>query len=418
MPASQDNKENIFKKIETLIVKPLDRIFSSSVVKALFIIGCFVFLFVYRHYIKSFGVSMGYFTVLITSLGGAWFGARGGLIVGSLAVLEYSLELVIYTHFPNHDLVAKGLYFRYLTYMLSGVMMGYMSDKHQRLEEQLKKLAHYDKLTGCVNFRLTMEFLEREVSRATRLQKPLSLIMIDLDYFKEINDTYGHIVGNEALKIFAGILRKSVRTIDIVGRYGGDEFLIVLPETNPQQARGIMERVREKALNIKIRTIYLRGKDDDGIMLKFSAGIAAIPYSADSMNTVLKVVDKTLYRAKALGRDTIFLERRRWLRIVPPKKLKVEIVGISTEKGTALEVPLINVSARGMLFSCPLDVSDTLMCRLWFSDKKIVSECKVKLIHKKKVKDNEFLVGVFFPMVPLQVKDRLEQVLQEDAIGI
>lgn len=418
MPVLQDKKENKYKRIETLIIQPLEMFFSSAVVKVLFLASCFAFLFVYRYYIKTFGVSMGYFTVLITSLGGAWFGARGGFIVGAFAILEYSLELAIYTHYPDHDLVVKGIYFRYITYMMSGIMMGYMADKHKQLEEQLKRLAHYDKLTGCVNFRLTMEFLEREVSRATRLQKPLTAIMIDLDYFKEINDTYGHIVGNEALKIFASILKKSVRTIDIVGRYGGDEFLIVLPETNPQQARGIMERVREKALNIKVRTIYLRGKDDDGIMLKFSAGIAAIPYNANSMNTLLKVVDKTLYHAKALGRDTIFLERRRWLRIAPPKRLKVELVGIPTEKGNALEIPLINVSARGMLFSCPQDVSETLMCRLWFSDKKIVSECKAKLIHKKKIKENEFLVGVFFPMVPLQVKDRLEQILQEEAIGI
>ena len=87
-------------------------------------------------------------------------------------------------------------------------------------------LAQYDELTGCLNFRWTMELLEKELFRCFRYHKTLTLMLIDLDHFKNINDTHGHLIGNKVLQLFAGTLAKNLRTVDIVGRYSGEEFLV------------------------------------------------------------------------------------------------------------------------------------------------------------------------------------------------
>jgi diguanylate cyclase (GGDEF)-like protein/PAS domain S-box-containing protein len=163
--------------------------------------------------------------------------------------------------------------------------------ERKELEEKLRDLASHDELTGCLNFRAIMEILENEVVRSRRYQKTFSVIMIDIDRFKRINDEYGHLAGNDALVAFAGVLKDSVRSIDSVGRYGGEEFLIVLPEADPQHALVVLERVRHNLEQVKDFT------------LKFSAGIAVFPHNAKDLKELIWVADSALHQAKQEGGD-------------------------------------------------------------------------------------------------------------------
>jgi diguanylate cyclase (GGDEF)-like protein/PAS domain S-box-containing protein len=172
--------------------------------------------------------------------------------------------------------------------------------ERKKLEEKLKTLASHDELTGCVNFRSTMEFLENEIARSKRYQKKFSIIMIDIDHFKRINDEYGHLAGNDALAAFANVVKNSVRSIDIVGRYGGEEFIIVLPESDPQHALVVLERIRNNLEQTKITSPYLEKEKE--LTLKFSAGIAAFPHNAKDLKELIWVADSALRQAKQEGK--------------------------------------------------------------------------------------------------------------------
>ena len=173
------------------------------------------------------------------------------------------------------------------------------------LEEKLRNLASHDHLTGCVNFRSTMESLENEIVRSRRYQKKISIIMIDIDQLKRINDECGHVAGNDALVVFTAAIRDSVRNIDIVGRYGGDEFMIILPETDSKDALTLLERIRS-VLNQK--KIISPDKNREFI-LQFSAGIAVFPDNAKDLKELVWVVDGALCQAKQEGRNRTVLEK-------------------------------------------------------------------------------------------------------------
>ena len=168
--------------------------------------------------------------------------------------------------------------------------------ERKKLEEKLKTLASRDELTGCVNFRSTMELLEHEISRSKRYQKKFSIIMIDIDHFKRINDEYGHLAGNDALVAFANVVKNSVRIIDTVCRYGGDEFIVVLPESDPQHALLVLERIRNNLEQTKITSPY--SEKEKEFTLKFSAGIAFFPHNAKDLKELIWVADSALRQAK------------------------------------------------------------------------------------------------------------------------
>jgi diguanylate cyclase (GGDEF)-like protein len=168
----------------------------------------------------------------------------------------------------------------------------------QKVRTELEEVTIRDELTGLYNYRYLRAILDQEVSRSLRYGRPLSLAMLDLDFFKRINDTQGHSVGNEVLARVAGILAKAMRKTDAVCRYGGDEFAIVFPETNKDRARSVLSRVLER---IKEEKIPVEGAR----ILTVSAGLASCPEDAGADDALIEKADDALYRAKKEGRDRL-----------------------------------------------------------------------------------------------------------------
>jgi diguanylate cyclase (GGDEF)-like protein len=173
----------------------------------------------------------------------------------------------------------------------------------QKLKEMLEekeRLSITDDLTRLRNRRHVLEQLEAEINRSRRYSSPLSLIMLDVDRFKEINDEYGHLFGDEALVTIADILRGELRDTDTVARYGGDEFLIVLPETDLPRARTLAERILHLVAD---RAVVLA--PDNPHPLTVSIGIAELRGESDSSKTLIHRADEGLLAAKNAGRNTV-----------------------------------------------------------------------------------------------------------------
>lgn len=184
-------------------------------------------------------------------------------------------------------------------------IIGVLTDISERkaMERELRRLATIDPLTGAFNRRHFMATAATEVERAQRYGNPLSLMMLDVDFFKRINDRHGHALGDEALRRMVDCMRQSLRDIDVIGRLGGEEFAVLLPETGPAGARITAERLRAQIAALRIPL-------DDGQNLAFTVSIGiAVPTAADgSAETVLSRADKALYTAKENGRDQVCAE--------------------------------------------------------------------------------------------------------------
>jgi diguanylate cyclase (GGDEF)-like protein len=166
-----------------------------------------------------------------------------------------------------------------------------------RAREQMRHFAEHDDLTGLWNHRIIVERLRIEVERSRRENAPLSVILIDLDHFKQINDTLGHPAGDRALKEMGVILLRSVRSYDWVGRYGGEEFLLILPGSNYSSARLRAEQLRVSVESARI----LSG--DRHINMTASFGVAS-GFPSD-YEALIKAADTALYEAKDRGRNCV-----------------------------------------------------------------------------------------------------------------
>ncbi len=166
--------------------------------------------------------------------------------------------------------------------------------------QDLKRLANTDVLTGLANRRRFMEVLEGEIDRAERYDRPLSLVLVDLDHFKEVNDTHGHAGGDEVLRATAGVLASVCRDVDLAARIGGEEFAILLPETRASGAERVAERVRSR-----IAQGHHRAPSGAGFRITASAGVASLGREVGSGEALLQAADDALYRAKGEGRNRV-----------------------------------------------------------------------------------------------------------------
>lgn len=172
------------------------------------------------------------------------------------------------------------------------------SDVEAQYHETIYRMTIIDGLTGIHNKRYVTEALEREIPRARRHQRPLSLMMCDIDFFKKINDTYGHLAGDYVLKELATIVRTRLRPDDVFGRYGGEEFVVVLPETRLEGGVKIAEELR--SLVEHHRFLF----EEEQVSVSMSIGVAQLKDGSDHL-TFLKQADEKLYEAKRSGRNRI-----------------------------------------------------------------------------------------------------------------
>ncbi len=292
----------------------------------------------------------------------------------------------------------------------------YFVVKERRLKDKYRELAHYDELTGCVNFRWITEILENEISRCKRYHKEVAVIMLDIDNFKKINDKRGHSAGNLVLKIFAQTLKKNVRNIDTVGRYGGEEFLIVLPEADRDEALVVLERVKESVNQIPLPLLISDNSVNSTI--NFSAGISSFPLNGENYQDLVSVADKALYEAKTAGRDRIVVERRNSPRVKPLPGVKAEMVGPQEEAGLPV-VKIMNISRTGMLVSIPKDIDGKdFLCKIQFSPDEKPAEAKCSVMHKERSGGGLYFVGLSFIGPPKDFEKGLTSLIRRSIFPV
>ena len=165
---------------------------------------------------------------------------------------------------------------------------------------RIRDLVHRDGLTGVLNHATLMAELEHALAFATRHGEALSFLMLDLDHFKRINDTHGHLIGDQVLMHVARVFRKVIRGSDMLGRYGGEEFGIILRRCPPANGKAIAEKLRQSLADAPIAL-----SESDPISLRVSIGVASFPASGMTATEVASSADRALYRAKSSGRDRV-----------------------------------------------------------------------------------------------------------------
>jgi len=211
-------------------------------------------------------------------------------------LLESGASDTIVKPFHPADLVA-----RLRLHLKLKLLQNELRDKN----EVLKGMSTTDHLTELRTRRYLSEVLAVECLRSKRYKSPLSVVMADLDYFKRVNDTYGHAAGDAVLKGTADVLRKNLRATDVAARWGGEEFLVVLPETDLQGAELWAERWRED-----IEGHTFEAPDGKTLRVTISIGVASLSDDMDKQDVLIDAADKALYRAKESGRNRVVVQER------------------------------------------------------------------------------------------------------------
>lgn len=179
-----------------------------------------------------------------------------------------------------------------------------LSNELTRVYQQITEMAITDDLTGIANRRHFFVKLNDELSRAVRYKQGLSCLLIDIDFFKKINDTHGHLTGDKALKEMAATLQKNCRQSDTLARYGGEEFVVLLPGTTPETSRAVAEKIRARVVETDFQTMA-----GETLQLTVSIGLACCTHEElqciEDADTLIKMADDALYRAKKQGRNQV-----------------------------------------------------------------------------------------------------------------
>jgi len=233
------------------------------------------------------------------------YGARRITVAASLfsaivaTGLASILDIALKGHIPVEDVFIS---FSIAVILAPMVTFGFihLSQQLDTAEGQMSSMAAEDFLTKTLNRRHFMKVAEMELDRAKRYKHPMTLMIIDADNFKVINDTHGHAVGDEVLRKLADICKASLRKSDILGRYGGEEFVILLPETPKKWGKIVAERIRESLQNASIKT-----STNATVVFTVSIGLSGSDKEFISLNKLMSAADKALYLAKKQGRNRV-----------------------------------------------------------------------------------------------------------------
>lgn len=176
-----------------------------------------------------------------------------------------------------------------------------MAYENSRLHRELEQMVVIDELTGVYNYRFFAEKLADEKRRASRYRQPLSLLMIDIDWFKKCNDTYGHEAGNVLLKGVVGVIKAMIRDTDILARYGGEEFIVILPQTLHDDAHIIAERIRSQIE----QSAFGDGEQFPILRATVSIGVTTYPDNGGGEDEIVMMVDRAMYVAKGQGKNAV-----------------------------------------------------------------------------------------------------------------
>ncbi len=171
--------------------------------------------------------------------------------------------------------------------------------KRALLYKQVQELSITDSLTGIFTRRHFLERFNEELQRSKKFSYFLSVLMIDIDHFKDFNDRFGHLVGDIIIKATSQSIRENIRQIDMLGRYGGEEFAVILPETDKKEALFVASRIREAVFNKQIKAY------DEDLKVTISIGVSVFPDDGGSQELLIEKADQALYRAKDNGRNQV-----------------------------------------------------------------------------------------------------------------
>ncbi len=278
------------------------------------------------------------------------------------------------------------------------------------LEDALYSL-RYDSLTGLYSRHTFDEVFVKEIERANRYDKELSVLFFDLDDFKKVNDTFGHLAGDEALEHVARIVMGEIRAIDIASRYGGEEIIVVLPETGKAAAFVVGERIREKVENMKLNY------NDQTINLTISGGVSTLPIDATDTKNMIANADIAVYKAKEAGKNNIVIyseNRRRFIRVDFITNIHVHEVD-SKEKVNVMDIKSTDLSTGGILFksnhSIDMGTQVQLQIPTGIVDEPLLVDGTV--VRVEKFDSNQFDIGISFIKVDGSARNELSRCIRK-----
>lgn len=259
-------------------------------------------------------------STLTQALEGAWLcGESGSLLAVPLVAEGQVLGALEFIGRPDdYGFANQRALFERLTLMTA------VGLNRARQFEELERQAASDSLTGIPNRRTVTEFLQSRIAESRRASRPLALLLLDVDHFRLFNEEAGHDEGDEVLKGVAEILRRSIRAYDLAGRYGGEEFMVVLPGADENEAMQAAERIRRRIANLPTKA---------SADVTASIGVALFPESAEEAEVLIKTADRALYRAKRQGRDQVCLAG--WQDQNQEAELSDLVIGLTNDAGQA-----------------------------------------------------------------------------------
>jgi diguanylate cyclase (GGDEF)-like protein len=258
-------------------------------------------------------IRMSTYDIIVTDL--RLTGMHGLEVIKEVKAIDAGIDVVVMTGYASVNSAVESMKagaVDYITKPFNSDQIRMVVKKNlerrefQRLAQErefYKVLSSIDGLTELYNYRYLHQYLKIELEREKRYKRHLSLVMLDIDDFKNYNDQYGHLVGDMVLKRLATILKNATRGCDVLCRYGGEEFAVVLPETNKEEAIIVCERIRRSIE----RTDMIDEKGNEVGNIRATLGLASFPIDADNKDDLIENADRALYQGKKKGKNCVFI---------------------------------------------------------------------------------------------------------------